>query len=93
MARLPDPLRAALAAGSVVVHAGTTEETVMHTIQIELAKSRAADMQCQAERAGVVRAARAARVVRAARPAQPGSRSSRRRAAPRALALRLLRLS
>ena len=56
----------------------------MHTIQIELAKSRAADMQCQAERA---------RVVRAACPAQPGSRSSRRRAAPRALALRLLRLS
>ena len=59
----------------------------MHTIQIELAKSRAADMQCQAERARVVRAARAAR------PAQPGLRSARRRAAPRALALRLLRLS
>jgi|HubBroStandDraft_3_1064219.scaffolds.fasta_scaffold606838_1 hypothetical protein len=90
MARLPDPLRAALAAGSVVAHAGTTEETVMHTIQIELAKSRAADMQGQAERARLVRAARVARV---ARPAQPGSRSARRRAAPRALALRLLRLS
>jgi hypothetical protein len=87
MARLPDPLRAALATGSVVAHAGTTEETVMHTIQIELAKSRAAEMQGQAERARVVRAARAAR------PAQPGSRSARRRAAPRALALRLLRLS
>jgi hypothetical protein len=75
----------------------------MHpTIQLEMAKNRAADMQGQAERARVARTARAGRPARygswsagrqAARPAQPGSRSARRLAAPRALALRLLRLS
>jgi hypothetical protein len=75
----------------------------MHpTIQLEIARSRAADMQGQAERARVARTARAGRPARhgprsagrlAARPAQPGSHSTRRLAAPRALALRLLRLS
>jgi hypothetical protein len=54
---------------------------------IELAKSRAADMQRRAERDRVARAAQAAR------PAEPRPRSARRLAAPRALALRLLRLS
>jgi hypothetical protein len=57
----------------------------MHpTIQFEFAKSRAADMQRRAERD---------RVARAARPARQESRPARRLAAPRTLALRLLRLS
>jgi hypothetical protein len=61
---------------------------VMHpTIQLELAKGRAADMQRQAERDRVARAAHAAR------PARQRPRRAGRLAAPRALAQRLLRLS
>jgi hypothetical protein len=65
----------------------------MHpTIQIEIAKSRAADMQRQAEHHRVVRRARAAGAAGFARPARQRSRHPGRRPAPRALA-RLLRLS
>ena len=60
----------------------------MHpTIQFEFAKSRAADMQRRAERD------RLSRYARATRPSRPESRSARGLAAPRTLALRLLRLS
>jgi hypothetical protein len=60
----------------------------MHaTIQFEFAKSRAADMQRRAERDRLSRAARTAR------PPRQRSRSARGLTAPRALALRLLRLS
>ena len=88
MERLHDPRRTALAAGSVIAQSGTTEETAMHpTIHFEIAKNRAADMQRRAERDRVARAAHAARQARQ----EPGS--AHHLAAPRALALRLLRLS
>jgi hypothetical protein len=59
----------------------------MHpTIQFEIAKTRVADLQHQAERDTVVRIASAARRAGA-------SRGTRRLSAPGALAQRLLRLS
>ena len=60
----------------------------MHpVIHYEIAKNRAADMQRRAERYRVARAGQEARLVR------QESRSAHGLAAPRALALRLLRLS
>jgi len=60
----------------------------MHaSIQFEFAKSRAADMRRRAERDRLARAAGAGR------PSRQRSRSARGLTAPRALALRLLRLS
>jgi hypothetical protein len=88
MERLHDPRRTALAAGSVIAQSGSAEETAMHpTIHYQIAMNRAADMQRRAERDRVARAAHAAR--QATR--EPGS--ARHLAAPRAFALRLLRLS
>jgi hypothetical protein len=63
----------------------------MHpTIQIEIARTRVADMRRQAERDGVARAARASR---ASRPERKPPWSARHRPAPRTLAQRLLRSS
>jgi hypothetical protein len=88
MARLHDPRPPALVAGSVIAQSGSTEETAMHpTIQYEIAKNRGADLLRRAERDRVARTAHAARQA----PREPGS--GRHLAAPRALALRLLRLS
>jgi hypothetical protein len=69
----------------------------MHpVIQLEIAKSRAADMQRRAERERVARAAHAARAadaVGSARAARQEPRSVRGLSAPRKRARRLLRLS
>jgi len=62
----------------------------MYSIQIEIARSRVADMRRQAERDRVARVARAGR---AARPERKPSRSARHLPAPRTLAQRLLRSS